>query len=207
MVHIYFDESGCLGFDLSKKGTKKHMLITFLMLNERRPIMSLVKKVILTLPKIRMKKGAYLHAHYEKPITIKRLLRGLATKDVKIATMRLDKRNIFLPGDPNDLYSSMVVALINRLYAAGIIMKSDEINFVASRRNTSEKLNSDFAKSIENCTRNVNFNHCILPARNDKCLQAVDFVSWALWQKYENDDNSYSDIIADKIVEEYIMYE
>ena len=42
---------------------------------------------------------------------------------------------------------------------------------------------------------------------DDKCLQAVDFISWALWKKYENDDESYSDIIADKIIKEYVMYE
>jgi len=155
---------------------------------------------------LRIKKGAYLHAHYEKPITKKRLLQGLATKDIRIATMRLDKRKVFLPGNPNELYSSMVVALINRLYADGIISKSDEIKFIASRRNTSEKLNDDFTKSIEHCTNDVSFDFSILSARDDKCLQAVDFVSWALWQKYENCDETYSDIISSKIVKEYVMY-
>jgi len=207
MIHIYFDESGCLGFDFSKSGTRNHILITFLIFNERRPIISLVKKVILTLPKLRMKKGAYLHSHYEKPITRKRLLKGLATKEINIATMRLDKRKVFVPGNPNELYSTLVVSLINRLYLDGIIQKTDDIKFTASRRNTSEKLNNDFTKSIEQCTPSVNFKHNILYARDDKCLQAVDFVSWALWQKHENGDESYSDIIKDKIIKEYIMYE
>jgi len=207
MVHIYFDESGCLGFDFSKKGTKNHILITFLILDECRPIISLVKKVILTLPKIRIKKGAYLHSHYEKPITRTRLLRGLATKDVKIATMRLDKRKVFVSGNANELYSTLVVSLINRLYTDGMIQKADEIKFTASRRNTSEKLNDDFLESIEQSTPKVKFMPSILSARDDKCLQAVDFVSWALWQKYENGDETYSDIVADKIVKEYVMYE
>jgi hypothetical protein len=207
MIHIYFDESGCLGFDFTKSGTGKHILITFLILKECRPIISLVKKVILTLPKLRKKKGAYLHSHYEKPITRKRLLEGLATKDVKIATMRLDKRKVLFPGKPNELYSTMVVSLINRLYADGIINKSNDISFVASRRNTSKKLNDDFSESIEHCTPDFTFNHKIMAPSDDKCLQAVDFASWALWQKYENRDESYSDIIADKIVKEYVMYE
>jgi len=207
MTHLYFDESGCLGFNFTKGSTKNHILVTFLITENCRPITSLVKKVILTLPKLRIKKGAYLHAHYEKPITKKRLLQGLATKDIRIATMRLDKRKVFLPGNPNELYSSMVVALINRLYADGIISKSEEIKFIASRRNTSEKLNDDFTKSIELCTNDVNFDFSILSARDDKCLQAVDFVSWALWQKYENCDESYSDIISGKIVKEYVMYQ
>jgi len=207
MVHIYFDESGCLGFDFSKSGTKRFLLITFLIMKERRPIISLVKRVHLTLPKKQKRsQGSYLHANYEKPITIKRLLTGLAAKDIEIATMRLDKRKVFLSGNPNELYSSMVVALINRLYSDGIINSSDSIEFIASRRNTSKKLNDDFSECIVNFTQNVSFVSKIMAPSDDKCLQAVDFVSWALWQKYENGDESYSDIISSKIVKEYVMY-
>jgi len=206
--HIYFDESGCLGFDFSKRGTKKHLLITFLILKECRPVISLVKKVSRALPKkIKKRRDSYLHANYENSTTIKRLLVGLSAKDVEIATMRVDKSKIFVRSNPNELYSSMVVALLNRLYADGVIKDTEEIKFIASRRNTSEKLNNDFTKSIEFFTNSVNFNSTILPARDDKCLQAVDFVSWALWQKYENGDECYSDIISDKIVKEYVMYE
>ena len=208
MIYIYADESGCLGFDFSKSGTKNHLLITFLILKDCHSITSLVKKVVSTLPKKTLrKKNSYLHANYEKPITIKRLLRGLAINDVEIATMRLDKRKILVSGNPNELYSSIFVALINRLYSDGVLKKSDDIKFVASRRNTSKKLDDDFSASIEHGTKDINFDHCIMAPSDDKCLQAVDFASWALWQKYENGDRSYADIIADKIIKEYIMYE
>lgn len=208
MLHIYFDESGCLGFDFSKGGTKNHLLITFLILKECRPIISLVKKAFLTLPKvIKRRRGAELHAHHEKSVTIKRLLSGLATKDIEIATMRLDKRKILMSGNPNELYSSMVVALINRLYTDDVIKDTEHIRFVASRRNTSKKLNDDFSESITNRTQNVDFDIEILKPSDDKCLQAVDFVSWALWQKYEVGDETYYKIIADKVIREYVMYE
>ena len=101
----------------------------------------------------------------------------------------------------------MFVALINRLYADEILRKSDNIKFVASRRNTSKKLDDDFTASIEHGTKDINFDHCIKSASDDKCLQAVDFVSWALWQKYERCDETYSSIISDKIIKEYVMYE
>ena len=208
MVYIHADESGCLGFDFSKKGTKNHLLITFLISKECRPIISLVKKVVNSLPKKQLRKNnSYLHANYEKPATRKRLLKGLAAYEVKIVTMRLDKQKIVLIGNPNELYSSMFVALINRLYADGILKKSDSIEFVASRRNTSKKLNDDFSASIEYGTKDIDFNHTISAPSDDKCLQAVDFVSWTLWQKYENGNETYSDIIAEKIIKEYVMYE
>ena len=133
--------------------------------------------------------------------------KGLATKDVTIATMRLDKRKVYLPDNPNELYSNMVVALINRLCSDGIINKLDSIQFVASRRNTSKKLNDDFTESIKHCTNDLSFETRIIAPSNDKCLQAVDFASWALWQKYEFGNETYSDMIAEKIAREYIMYE
>jgi len=207
MIYIRADESGCLGFDFTKKGTKKHLLVTFLISKECSPIVSLVKKIVNTLPKKQLRKNnSYLHSNYEKPVTRKRLLRGLATIDVTIATMRLDKRKIVLVGNPNELYSNMVVTLINRLYNDGVLNKSDSVDFVASRRNTSKKLNDDFSASIEYGTKNINFNHGIAAPCDDKGLQAVDFVSWALWQKYEIGDETYSDIIAKKVIKEYEMY-
>ena len=206
MKKIYADESGCLGFNFEKSGTSKFIIITFLILKECRPITSLVKKVIKTLPKSRIKKGTYLHAHNEKPITRERLLRGLASKDIEIATIRLDKRTLLVSGGPNELYTSMVVSLINRLYADGVIKETDNINLVASLRNTSKKLNDDFSSNILGSTKKVKFNISIVMASVNKCLQAVDFVSWALWQKYENGDETYSDIITDKIVKEYVMH-
>jgi len=208
MTSIFLDESGCLGFDLSKNGTSKHLLITFLIVKECRPIISLVKKSFKALPKLSKKRNNdMLHAHYEKPVTRKRLLSGLAKKNIQIATMRLDKRKLLISGSPNELYSRMVVALINRLFFDEIIKNNDSIHFVASQRNTSKKLNDDFSESIANRTQNVNFAIDIVAASKNKCLQAVDFVSWAMWQKYENSDETYSNIIADRIVKEYVMYE
>jgi len=206
MSSIVMDESGCLGFDLSKISTTKYILITFLIFKEARPINSLVKNTIATLPKIRKKKGAYLHAHYEKPITVKRFLSRLAQKDIKIATIRLDKSTSKQKDNPNDLYTNMVVALINRLCDDALINESKQIKFTASRRNTKKKLNDEFCESVKNNSKHLYIDVLTVKPSDDKCLQAVDFVSWAMWQKYEKGDETYSKIIADKIIKEYIMY-
>jgi len=95
---------------------------------------------------------------------------------------------------------------MKKIYADGVIKETDNINLVASLRNTSKKLNDDFSSNILGSTKKVKFNISIVMASVNKCLQAVDFVSWALWQKYENGDETYSDIITDKIVKEYVMY-
>jgi len=38
-----------------------------------------------------------------------------------------------------------------------------------------------------------------------KGLQAVDFVAWALWQKYQWADDSYWHIIADRVTVEEVI--
>jgi len=208
MRSIYLDESGDMGFDFTKGGTSNHLLITFLILNECRPVNFLVKKVFKSLLKTtKRKNNDMLHAYYEKNITVKRMLSGLTLLDVQIATIRLDKRKVLLTANVHELYTGMVVSLVNRLYTEGIIDNSSDIMFIASRKNTSRKLNEDFSESVVNRTSNINLSIDIVKPSDDKCLQAVDFISWALWQKYEKNDETYSEIIANKIVKEYVMYE
>jgi hypothetical protein len=208
VTHCLFDESGDLGFDFSKEGTSKHLIITLMIAEDKRPVSALVKKVFKTLPPARKhKSGGELHARYEKEITVKRLLSALATKDIKIASMRLDKRKLLISGNPNELYTSVVISLINRLYSDGHISDNDSISLIASRRNTSKYLNERFSESVVNrATGKFNFKVSIVKPYDDKCLQAVDFVSWAFWQKYEKGDSTYFDIISDKVISEYVMY-
>jgi len=40
----------------------------------------------------------------------------------------------------------------------------------------------------------------------EKGLQAVDFVSWAIFRKYEKSDDSYYQIIKRKIIEENPLF-
>jgi hypothetical protein len=207
MTYIYFDESGDLGFDFSKQGTSGTFLITFLITNNKRPILTLVKKVFMSLPlATKYKNSGILHARYEKPATVKKLLSILAIKDVKVATMRLDKRKVFIAGNPNDLYANIVTSLINRLYADGVFENSENVILIASQRNTSQSLNERFTESVVNSTLGTSFTVKIVKPADDKCLQAVDFVSWAFWQKYVKEDYSYTDLIADIVIHEYEMY-
>ena len=205
MTYIYFDESGDLGFDFTKCGTSTKFSLAFLILNNKRQISSLVKKVFTSLPKAaKYKNSGVLHAYYEKAATIKKLLTGLAMKDVSIATIHLDKRKVPIANNPHELYANMVTALINRLCSDGIINGADGITLIASRCNTSKSLNARFSQNIINHALATKINVSIVKPFDDKCLQAVDFVSWAFWRKYEMSDSTYADILSEKVVMEYI---
>jgi uncharacterized membrane protein len=208
MIYLYQDESGDMGFDFTKSGTSKYFSIALLIMTEQRPISSLVKKVFTSLPQATKRNNSgVLHAYYEKPITISRLLRGLATKEIQIASIRLDKRRILLSGTPHELYANIVITLINRLHMDGIINDTEDLVLIASRMNTSKILNVSFTENVVSHTHGSKFNLQIVKPNEDKCLQAVDFVSWALWQYYEKDDDTYAKLISDKIVREYVMFE
>jgi hypothetical protein len=208
MVYLYQDESGDMGFDFAKSGTSKHFSIALLILNEQRPILSLVNKIFRSLPReTKRKNNGMLHAYYEKPITVSRLLRSLAEKEIKIASIRLDKRKMFLSETPHNLYANIVVTLINRLHNDGIISGTEDTVLIASRMNTSKHLNLYFSETVINRIQGAKFNILIVKPNEDKCLQAADFVSWALWQKYERGVDTFYNLVSNKIVREYVMYE
>jgi hypothetical protein len=207
MVTIYFDESGDLGFDFSKKGTSHQFLVTFLIIKNKRSITTLVKKTFKSLPSaIKRKNSGVLHAQYEKPSTVIKLLKGLARKEILIASMLLNKRNVIISSNPNELYANIVISLINRLYTDGVFTDDEHVSLIASQRNTSKSLNKRFSENVVNNTQGTKFSVTILKPAEDKCLQAADFVSWALWQKYTRQDVTYTNLIKDKILYEYEMY-
>ena len=49
MPYIFFDESGDLGFDFTKKRTSRYFVVTFLLATEKRPIERSVKKTFTSL--------------------------------------------------------------------------------------------------------------------------------------------------------------
>ena len=207
MTYIYFDESGDLGFDFSKDGTSRLFSITFLIVNNARPISKLVKKTFKSLPaSTKFKNNGILHARYENANTVKKLLIGLSSKDIKIATIRLDKRKTLIASDPNELYANLVITLINRLFVDGVIKNDEQINLIASQRNTNKRLNECFSENVINSSHSTSITVNITKPSDDKCLQAADFVSWAFWQKYTREDNTYVELITDSDTYEYEMY-
>ncbi len=159
MTYIYFDESGDLGFDFAKKGTSGQFSVAFLILTNKRPVSSAVKKVFLSLPisKVRKHTGE-LHAYKERASTRRKLLANLATKDILIATMRLDKKKVLIADNPHDLYASIVNSLVNRLFVDGVINGSDPIQLIASRRDTSQTLNRRFSESVASSATTARVN-------------------------------------------------
>ena len=54
--------------------------------------------------------------------------------------------------------------------------------------------------------RNGDFKMTLSASYNEKGLQAVYFISWAIFRKYERGDFEFYEIIKDKIVDERLLF-
>lgn len=211
MSHIFLDESGDLGFDFTKKGTTNYFLVTFLFCEYKKPIEKCVKKAYATLRKKHKKHGKILHAYAENQITRQRLLKCIADKECSVLAICLNKKKVYtkLHEEKAVLYNYVTNILLDRIFTKKLIPINQEVVLVASKRETSVFLNENFKNYLKNQALNahkVNLQIEIKTPYEDKALQAADFISWAIFRKYEYRDDSYYKIIGEKIVEENPLF-
>lgn len=204
------DESGDLGFDFSRKGTSRYFLITFLFCERKRPIEKCVKKVHRDLRKKYRRVGT-LHAYREEPITRKRLLSLLAYRDCKVMTILLNKRKVYtrLQDEKAVLYNYVTNILLDRIFSKQLLPGIEDYEIIAARRETNRFLNKNFQQYLKSQLterHDVRVKVSIKTPKQEKGLQAVDFISWAVFRKYERSDSSYYDIIKGNIMEENPLF-
>jgi Protein of unknown function (DUF3800) len=212
MAFIYLDESGDLGFDFSKKRTSRHFVVTFLFAPDKRLVNRAVKKTFVGLS-AKQSKGhsGVLHAVNELPKTRKKLLELLTKQECSILTLYLDKKRIYtqLNDEKDVLYNFIANTLLDRILSKKMLPFEEPITLIASQRETNRFLNLNFKNYLEsNAERNhkLKLTVEIKTPHQEKGLQAVDFVSWAIFRNHEYGDATYYDLIKSKITEESSLY-
>lgn len=212
MAYIFLDESGDLGFDLTKKKTSKNFVITLLFSNEKDPLDKIVKKIFHNFsPKIKKSHSNTLHCYRETAKTRKELLTNLLSKDVRVISIYLNKKKVYtkLQNERHVLYNYVTNILLDRLLTKKIIPLNRPICLIASKRETNKFLNENFRTYLHS---QIRLNHkldieiLIKTPSQEKGLQVVDFVCWAIFRKLEHHDSSYYDLIKQKIVEENLLF-
>lgn len=208
MSYIFLDESGDLGFNFKKKGTSRFFVITCLFIPENKKLIEkLIKKTHSELAKSIKRKIGVLHATKEKPLTRLRILKRINEKDCSIMSIYLNKNKVHtkLQDEKQVLYNYVANILLDRIYTKKFVRTDKEIELIASRRETNKFLNDNFRDYLNQQVKNnheSNLKISIKAPSEEKCLQAVDFISWAIFRKYENGDDSYYNAIKNKILEE-----
>jgi hypothetical protein len=212
MAYIFLDESGDLGFDLTKKRTSRYFLIIFLCCSNKRVIDGIVSKTHAELKKQHKMRGGILHCARKKPITRQRLLRRLAEKDCAIMTVYLDKKKVYtkMINEKIILYNYIANILLDRIMTKELLgTELDKIILVASRRETNKFLNENFKFYLQDMIRGnhgIDITVEVKTVFEEKSLQAVDFASWAIFRKQEYADDRYYNLIKHRIIEENPLF-
>lgn len=211
MSYIFLDESGDLGFDPKKKNSK-YFMVTILATLDKKPIEKVVKKIHVSLKKkVKRLSGGILHCYKEKPVTRKRLLKLLNTRDCVVLAIYLNKAKVYtkLREEKHVLYNYVTNILLDRIMTKKLIDQKLGIVLIAAKRETNKFLNENFKdylnKQIES-KHGLKIKIELKTPAQEKSLQAVDFASWAIFRKYERGDDSYYTLIKSRIVEENPLF-
>lgn len=209
MNYVLLDESGDLGFKL-EGGSSKFFVIAIIFIKSKRPLEKIARAVHGGLRKKFRKVGA-LHAYGESPITRTRVLQRINQQDCSILAVILNKRKVHtkLQDEKAVLYNYVTNILIDRLLTRKLLPPENPIILIASRRETNKFLNLNFKNYLQ---AQANNNHKlkitveIKSPTEEKSLQVVDFVSWAIFRKYETGDDAFYNLIKDKVIEEAPLF-
>jgi hypothetical protein len=213
MSSIYLDESGDMGFNFEKPKTSQYFVITCLIVKNNKPIDKIVKNIVRNFSaKDRKRHGGMLHANKESERTRRKLLNLIAARDDVIAVaIYLNKKKVYthLQDQKHILYNFVANILLDRLSRETFFTDTEEVTLVASRRETKKLLNDNFKSYLENQpmgNRRIKINIVVNKPYEDKCLQVVDFISWAIYRNREHGDDSYYNIIKNIIVQESPLF-
>jgi hypothetical protein len=212
MAHIFLDESGDLGFNFRKTKTSKYFVISFLFTKDKNRLERIVKKVYKSFTRKELKHhSGTLHAYKETRKTRIKTLQLLTKEDIAIVVIYLNKRKVYtkLQDEKHVLYNYVANILLDRVYTKKLIPLNTPIYLIASRRETNKFLNDNFKNYLENQLHRhhkIKITVEIKSPSQEKALQIVDMVSWAMFRKIEHEDESYALPLKGKIIEESPLF-
>jgi hypothetical protein len=208
MAYIFLDESGDLGF---KKTSSRWFLFTIALTSNPRALEKAVKSVWKNLKKKHKKLGE-LHASKENDVTRTRLLKKLSEiDDLKVMCIVLNKEKVYvdLQNQKNYLYNYTANILLDRLNTKDVLKDGESIYLFIDRKDTKKQLRENFIKYLATSMekrRKCDIKIELHASHENKSLQAVDFISWAIFRKYEMGDYKFYEIIKEKIISEKLLF-
>lgn len=181
-----------------------YFLVTFLVLKDPRINEHTMKKIVKKLKLKNMSLSFWVfHAFKENKDIITNYLEYLAWKDIKIMVYILDKQKYInswkMSKDIHLIYNNMCSKLLKKCLNIWILMWN-QIKFYAARKETNRFLNMQFENYIkESLTWIYNIDIFLRYPKQEKWLQLVDGISYSIYQKYQNNNSEFYDIIVDKI--------
>ena len=198
MHYAFLDESG----DVAPFSGSRFLAVAVLVTESPRAIELYVKRARQSLG--RKVRPQELKAAWSEPRVIQRFLDGINRDDVSVVAVVVDKQAIVRPPtDPEDIYRAAVSRAVRLCLA-----QWPQLHLHLDKRYTNSKLRQALEQAVsQELTADVYQGLLIWheDSQGQLCLQAVDFVAWAIARKYEwGDESAYAHIASRIAVEEVI---
>ncbi len=198
MKKIFIDESG----DLGKKGSK-YFLITALIINDEKPFDRLIKNIRRNKFKKQLKKAIELKASDSSIELINYLLNKLSKLDfycVSVVILKEKNFSSYLTNNNHKLYNFVSGKLALNLE---LIKNEKNLEIYIDKSKRKSDLRKDFDQYFNNNLRQSGINaKSIIKhsySHNFNCLQIVDFISWAIFQKFEYANDELVNKLSSKL--------
>ncbi len=153
-----------------------------------------------------------LHAYRADDITRRKMLRKLnEIDDLKVLCVVLNKAKVYvdLRNQKNYLYNYAANILLDRLHGNNALNPNESIHLFIDRKDTKKKLRENLINYLMSSMKKRHggsFKVELHSSYENQSLQAVDFISWAIFRKYERGDYEFYEIIKNKITDERLLF-
>lgn len=197
---MYIDESGDLG---KKEGSSKYLVISALLIKNPTKLDKIIKNMRRNKFKKELKVFDELKANKLKKNIIVYALKKLSElNDLQIFHIILEKEKIkssYLHENKHKLYNFVAGKL-----AKNIILEQTNVEILIDKSKGKQALREDFDSYFEKCLREkssvykVKIKHSY--SHSWSGLQFADLLAWSAYQKVNNNNPEYSDIIPNQEV-------
>jgi hypothetical protein len=200
MHYAFIDESGTVGVQ-----TGTHFLVIAVVCgdnirNIELPVQRSLKKYGTSLSSGEMK------ANSSREAVVLRLLQDLINEDIHIIAVSVNQKTFKNKlQDNEDIYRKAVSRAIYHL-----VKRWSRIQICLDRRYTNNRLRFNLEKHIREEISELPQKIVLiqqLNSQSNKGLQVADFIAWSFYQKYENNDARFVDILAEKIILDEVFTE
>lgn len=200
MRYMFLDESGELGFNFDK-GSTKYFTITLLVcgIKEEQELERVIKKIRQRILKKKLKRSNELKWNNSNEMIKRKVFDRLEKINFEIFTIILDKSKVYNPlkDKKHKLYNYLSKLIIAECSIDG------SFELIVDRSKNKRSLRDDFDGYIRNHSKecsNLKIDH--RDSKSSGGLQVLDFISGAIFNKYEFDNLEYYDKIKNKITTE-----
>lgn len=196
MHYCFIDESGDLGFG---RNSSDWFFLVALVTTNKRDLEKVVKKVWKVVIE-KNNKTNELHATKEKDSTRRRLLLLISKLENCGIIILLVKKEKLLHHQvsAHEFYCETLAYLISEIVQKGTFL---DLEIVLDKKETSKTLNQKLLNLLRSNLSNT-VTIILENSHHEKGLQAVDFIAWAIFQKYQRKNDTFYNLIKKQILKE-----